>query len=146
RGLSLPSGPFVRVDTGLYEGLEVTPYYDSLLAKLIVWGRDRTEAVERIVAATRAFKLGGVRTTLPLIPLLAQDEEVRPAKFHTTWLDPWVAARTGPIALGDDELEAAAIAAALAAHRGQRKPAASEAARGGVSPWVLLGRSERLGG
>ena len=50
-GLRLPTGPFVRVDTALFEGAEVTPYYDSLLAKLIVWGRDRDEALDIVQGA-----------------------------------------------------------------------------------------------
>ena len=148
RGLELPGGPFVRVDTSLQEGMTVTPYYDSLLAKLIVWGRDRTEAVERLTAASRAFKLGGLRTTLPLVPLLAQDEDFRAARFHTGWLDPWVEARREPAALTEEELHAVAVAAALAAHRarspGPRAP--EEGGGGGPSPWVMLGRRERLGG
>ncbi len=142
-GLRLPSGPFVRVDTALFEGAEVTPYYDSLLAKLVVWGRDRDEAVSRWAAAARTFHVQGVRTTLPLAPLLADDEEFRRFRFDTEWLVPWVA-RHRPGRLSPDEAEAVAVAAALAAHRGVNRAAqAPGAAAGpGTSPWVLLGRRE----
>jgi acetyl-CoA carboxylase biotin carboxylase subunit len=143
-GLRLPSGPFVRVDTALVEGAEVTPYYDSLLAKLIVWGRDREEALSRWATAAQAFHLGGVRTTLPLAPLLAEDEEFRRARFDTEWLVPWLArAGRGP-ALRDEEVEAAALAAALLAHRGQRRAVGGGEGGAGTSPWVLLGRREQL--
>ena len=148
RGLALPGGPFVRVDTWLEEGAEVTPYYDSLLAKLIVWGRDRVEAMERLDAASRAFQLAGVATTLPLIPLLCRDEEFRAARFHTGWLDPWVEARREAHQgeLGEPELEAAALAAALCAHRARGAQAPSAPGAGGLSPWVLMARRERVGG
>ncbi|MCO5165414.1 MAG: ATP-grasp domain-containing protein [Planctomycetes bacterium] len=146
-GLRLPSGPFVRVDTALFEGAEVTPHYDSLLAKLIVWGRDRDEATSRWAAAARAFHVGGVRTTLPLAPLLAEDEEFRRFRFDTEWLLPWVErARAAAGALSPAEAEAVAVAAALATHRAARRGAPRNDGQAGPSPWVLLGRREALGG
>ena len=150
-GLQLPGGPFVRVETALEEGTEVTPYYDSLLAKLCVWGRTRDEAVERWAAAAAAFRIAGVRTTLPLAGLLAADPDFRAGRFHTEWLGPWTAARSEPAPV-DAEVELAAVAAALAAHRGrgaEGPPSAGGgdgAARRSASPWVLLGRRAALGG
>lgn len=144
-GLALPSGPFVRVDTALFEGAEVTPYYDSLLAKLIVWGRDRDEALSRWAAAACAFHVGGLRTTLPLAPLLAADDDFRGFRFDTEWLIPWVA-RHRPARLAPEAAQAVAVAAALAAHRGATRGAAraeaGAAGAGATSPWVLLGRRE----
>ena len=140
-GLRLPAGPFVRVDTALFEGAEVTPYYDSLLAKLVVWGRDRAEAVTRWASAARDFKLSGVRTTLPLATLLAQDDEFLRFRFDTEWLLPWVA-RQKAAPLGAADAENVAIAAALLAHRAASRatPAAAGTSGAGTSPWVLLGR------
>lgn len=63
--LVLPGGPGVRVDTHLYPGYKVPPTYDSLLAKLIVWGSDRQEALARGERALREFEIGGVKTTIP---------------------------------------------------------------------------------
>ena len=149
RGLELPAGPFVRVDTGLCEGDEVTPYYDSLLAKLVVWGRDREQALERLLAAVRAFRISGLSTTLPLVPLLAADDDFRAGNFHTAWLIPWMDAHLEQArALDDAEARAAAVAVAVAEHqrRQGRGPGASEAsaatpaAAAGPSPWVLAGR------
>ena len=59
------AGPGVRVDTGIYYGSEITTYYDSLIAKLIVWGRDRTEAICRGRNALKNFQISGVATTIP---------------------------------------------------------------------------------
>jgi len=142
-GLRLPAGPFVRVDTALQEGDEVTPYYDSLIAKLAVWGRDRAEAVERWAAAAAAFSLGSVSTTLPLAPILAADAEFQAAEFHTGWLVPWVKALSPEPELSEAQRQAVAIAAALAAHdlRAAR-PVADPP--GGLSPWVLAARRKQL--
>ena len=63
--LEEPSGPGVRVDSGLYAGLQVPLFYDPLLSKLIVWGRDRTQAIARMRRALAEYKILGVRTTLP---------------------------------------------------------------------------------
>ena len=63
--LSLPGGPGVRVDTHLYPGYEVPPYYDSLLAKLIVWGETREIALARSRRALGEFEVTGIRTNIP---------------------------------------------------------------------------------
>lgn len=63
--LRLPGGMGVRVDTGIYQGWEIPPYYDSLLAKLIVWGGDRQEAIQRGKRALKEFSIEGVPTTIP---------------------------------------------------------------------------------
>jgi len=64
-GLTLPGGPGVRVDTHLYPGYHVPSYYDPLLAKLIVWGRDRREAIARALRALDEFHIDGLKTTIP---------------------------------------------------------------------------------
>ena len=65
QALQEPSGPGVRIDSGLYTGLQVPLFYDPLLAKLIVWGRDRTQAIARMRRALAEYEIMGVRTTLP---------------------------------------------------------------------------------
>ena len=61
----LPAGPGVRVETYLEEGARISPYYDSLIAKLIVWGYDRQEAIARAKRALSEFRIEGVKTTIP---------------------------------------------------------------------------------
>lgn len=63
--LRLPGGPFVRVDTHIYNGYITPSYYDSLLAKLIVWGRNRNEAIARMKRALDEFHIEGIKTTIP---------------------------------------------------------------------------------
>jgi len=63
--LRLPGGPFVRVDTHIYDGYNTPPYYDSLLAKVIAWGRGRNEAMARMRRALDEFNIEGIKTTIP---------------------------------------------------------------------------------
>ena len=63
--LTEPTGPGVRLESGIYAGFEVTPYYDSLLAKLVAWGETRAEAILRMRRALEEFRIGGIHTTIP---------------------------------------------------------------------------------
>ena len=86
-----PGGPGVRIDSMLYPGYDVSPFYDSLLAKLIVHADSRPAAIERLLRALGEVKLGGLVTTASLHAALARDEQVRRADYHTGWLEPWLA-------------------------------------------------------
>jgi acetyl-CoA carboxylase biotin carboxylase subunit len=86
----LPGGPGVRVDTAAYSGWKIPPYYDSLIAKLIVHGRDREEAMSRGKRALELFIVEGVKTTIPLHLRLLDDPDVRHGRFSTKWLERWL--------------------------------------------------------
>lgn len=92
--LEWPQGEGVRVDSHLYPGYRVPPYYDSLLAKLIVHGRDRDEAFARARQALERTVLAGMATTLPLHRWLLADARVQAAQFDTATLETWLAERT----------------------------------------------------
>ena len=85
--LQIPSGPGVRVDTALYEGLEITPYYDSLLAKLIAWGLSFPQARKRELIALNEFKLIGVRTTIPLHRQVMANQSFAKGDISTSFID-----------------------------------------------------------
>ncbi len=89
-GLDIPQDEGVRFDHFLYEGYQVPPFYDSLLGKLIVLGRDRTDAIDRLIGALRGLRIEGLKTTIPLHLALARDAQVRAGAFHTQWLEPWL--------------------------------------------------------
>ncbi len=91
----LPGGPGVRVDTAAYSGWKIPPYYDSLIAKLIVHGRDREEALARGRRALELFIVEGVKTTIPLHLRLLDDPDVRHGRFSTKWLERWLL-KSGP--------------------------------------------------
>ena len=81
-----PGGPGVRVDSHLYSGFKVTPYYDSLLAKLIVHAPDRDAALRRGVRALDEFAIAGLETTLPLHLAILEDEDFRRGMVSTRFL------------------------------------------------------------
>lgn len=83
----LPGGPGVRVDTGLTPGDRITPFYDSLIAKLICWGVDRTQAHARARQALTEFRIEGVASTVQLHRELLGDADVCSGPVHTTWLE-----------------------------------------------------------
>ncbi len=91
--LALPGGPGVRVDTHLFPGYEVPPYYDSLLAKLIVWGEDRSIALARARRALAEFQVGGLKTNLPFHRGIIDNAAFLNAEVSTNLLD-----RVGPAA------------------------------------------------
>jgi acetyl-CoA carboxylase biotin carboxylase subunit len=82
----LPGGPWVRVDTHLVPGASVPPYYDSLLAKIIVWGRDRPEALARMRRALAETQLEGLPTNLPYLATLLADPRVEAAAIDVEFI------------------------------------------------------------
>jgi acetyl-CoA carboxylase biotin carboxylase subunit len=85
--VELPGGPGVRVDTAVYAGAEVAPFYDSLVAKLIVWAPDRDQAIARGRRALQELRLEGIKTTTPLHLRLLEDDRVRRGDVHTGYLE-----------------------------------------------------------
>jgi len=82
-----PDDPLVRVDSHCYAGYVVPPFYDSLLAKIIVHGKDRREAIKRMQTALSRFRIAGVETTMPLHRRILTDEAYRAGKINTCWLE-----------------------------------------------------------
>jgi acetyl-CoA carboxylase, biotin carboxylase subunit len=87
-----PTGPGVRIDSLLYPGYVVPPFYDSLLAKLIVHDESRAAAIERLARTLRELHIGGLKTTAPLHRALVADDDVRAGRYHTNYLETWMAA------------------------------------------------------
>src|SRR6266404_250082 len=90
--LRVPAAPGVRFDTMLYPGCVVPPFYDSLLGKLIAWDETRAAALARLGRALGELEIGGIPTTIPLHAALVRDADVAAARFHTRWLETWLAA------------------------------------------------------
>jgi acetyl-CoA carboxylase biotin carboxylase subunit len=85
--LSLPGGPGVRVDTGIYNGYTIPSHYDSLIAKLIVHGRDRTEAILKMKSALEEFIIEGVNTTIPFHKRVLNSPDFISGNFHTNFIE-----------------------------------------------------------
>ncbi|MCA0961610.1 acetyl-CoA carboxylase biotin carboxylase subunit [Salipiger bermudensis] len=86
-----PGGLGVRMDSALYQGYSIPPYYDSLIGKLIVHGRDRNEALSRLNRALGELIVDGVDTTVPLFHALLQEEDVLKGDYNIHWLEKWLA-------------------------------------------------------
>ena len=160
--LRLPQGPGVRNDCGVVEGGEITIHYDPMIGKLIVWGKDREAALDRLDRALAETRIEGIRTTLPLFRALLADEDFRSGNMDITMLDRKLAdgaltpprsgadgsaAPDSPLGLEDD---LPAIAAALAhAERASRRAARGAGSGPGEtrarSGWAERGRAEAVG-
>ena len=90
-----PGGLGVRMDSALYDGYRIPPYYDSLIGKLIVHGRDREEALARLNRALGELIVDGVETTIPLFRDLLQDEDIHSGEYSIHWLEKWLARTYG---------------------------------------------------
>ena len=90
-----PGGLGVRMDSALYDGYRIPPYYDSLIGKLIVHGRDRQEALARLNRALGELIVDGVETTIPLFRDLLQDEDIHSGEYSIHWLEKWLARTYG---------------------------------------------------
>ncbi len=86
-----PGGWGVRVDSAVYHGYTIPPYYDSLVGKLIVRGRTRSECLMRLKRALDEFVVDGVETTLPLFRALAREKDVIDGQYHIHWLEEFLA-------------------------------------------------------
>jgi acetyl-CoA carboxylase, biotin carboxylase subunit len=94
-GAIFPAGPGIRVDTHVQAGSAVPAQYDSLLAKLVVWGADRDQALARLRGALARCRIEGVATNLPLLEALAGDEEFAGGGVDTGYLERWLARQPG---------------------------------------------------
>jgi acetyl-CoA carboxylase biotin carboxylase subunit len=139
-GLREPSGPGVRVDSGVRSGLDVSLYYDPMLAKLIVWGEDRPAALDRLRRALDEYLLLGLKSDLPLHRFLVRNERFLAGDFDTGFLErEWQ-----PGAWLDDELSTvAALAAALAANESASITSLDAPASAPGSSWRVLARPGR---
>jgi acetyl/propionyl-CoA carboxylase alpha subunit len=141
--LRVPAGPGVRWESGIEMGDEVTLYYDSMLAKLIVWAPDRLQAIERMARALDELAIVGVATNQGFHRRLMADAEFRKGEIDIQFLD----RRTDLIAptLNPQRAVDLAIAVALAedAARHPRRPAVGDRDRGGEI-WLRQARIESL--
>ena len=85
--LILPAGPGVRVDTHIFNRYEISPFYDSLVAKLVVWAQDRQAAIKRMQRALSEFRIEGIKSTVPFHQRVFQDKNFIQGEFDTHFLE-----------------------------------------------------------
>ncbi|MBI4446551.1 MAG: acetyl-CoA carboxylase biotin carboxylase subunit [Acidobacteria bacterium] len=136
-----PSGPGIRNDSGVYPGFTITVHYDPLISKLVAYGENRPQAVDRMRRALGEYKIGGIQTTIPFLELLLSHPAFSRGELHTQFIE-----EHGLLdRLNEDgslECSVPVIAAALSYFLDRRKtPAVSPAPRGGN--WREFGRFPR---
>jgi acetyl-CoA carboxylase biotin carboxylase subunit len=145
RAMTAPGGPGIREDRGVSPEYEVPVFYDSLVSKLIAWGRDRPEALTRLTRALAEYRLVGLTSTVPFFQWLVQQPDFVAGRVDTTYLDRVLASRDArPFVIptpevGRDAAVAAALAAWFRAHRASAAPGTSAA-----GAWRAASRRDAL--
>jgi acetyl-CoA carboxylase biotin carboxylase subunit len=139
-----PTGPGVRVDTSVYPGFEVTPYYDPMIAKLVVWGETRGQAILRMRRALEEYRIVGVRTNIPFHQSMMASTRFMAGQYDTRFVEERFSMEE-PAESRDSAPEIAAILATLVAHQ-QTQRSAQIVRRGerDTSNWKWVGRWERM--
>jgi acetyl-CoA carboxylase, biotin carboxylase subunit len=143
--LQPPAGPWVRDERGVFAGSEVSPFYDPMISKLVVWGETRQEAIARMRRALGEYVIGGIKTTIPFHQWLMDDEDFQAGRLDTGFIE----RRYHPQGTHPDEQthDMALIAAALDHYQATQKAAStplSSSGRDDVSPWKLAGRVDLM--
>ena len=137
--LRLPHGPGVRDDGGVYEGADVSIYYDPMISKLAVHGRTRHEAIDRMRRALMEYEVGGIKTTLPFFRALMEDEEFIAGNLDTGFIPRFNERRT-PAEISESDKDLAVIAAALAYQMRGAQVTSDVGQQNVQSRWAMSGR------
>jgi acetyl-CoA carboxylase biotin carboxylase subunit len=146
--LRVPAGPGVRDDGGVYEGAEVSIYYDPLISKLATWGRTRAEAIERMRRALSEYTVGGIKTTLPFFREVMRDEEFVAGRLDTGFISRFNERRAAQSSRADEmtagetvRRDMALIAAALAYSESELCGPQQQPSQAAPSRWKMAGRA-----
>jgi len=139
--LRIPNGPGVRDDGGIYEGAEVSIYYDPMISKFAVHGRTRREAIERMRRALSEYEITGVRTTLPFFREVMIDEEFVAGKLDTGFIDRFFERKEIASEMRPANRDLAIIAATLAFSRKSSPQAGNRHTK--LNAWVMSARNQR---
>lgn len=139
--LRVPQSSGVRDDGGIYEGAEVSIYYDPMISKLAVYGRNREEAIDRLRRALQEYEVGGIKTTLAFFREIVEDEEFISGNLDTGFI-PRFNERRKAKELSETEKDLALIAAALGFVKNQQSATASNSNGNSdkMSRWAAAGR------
>jgi acetyl-CoA carboxylase biotin carboxylase subunit len=140
--LERPSGPYVRIDSGAYQGWTVPIDYDPLIAKLVAWAPTRDEVIARLRGALREYHVGGIKTTLGFFQSVLADEDFRRGFFDTGFIARWLENRASDGAAPADHERAAILAAGMHFLSNGKPPEPNAQAE--TSAWKLSGRRSML--
>ena len=138
----IPNGPGVRIDSGVYPGFVISPYYDPMIAKLIVWGETRASAILRMRRALEEYRIVGVRTNIPFHQMLIKSHRFMAGQFDTRFIEERFDVQEER---NEADEQIAAVLATLVAHHNQQ--VASQFVMRNerdTSNWKWVGRWERM--
>lgn len=141
--LRLPQGPGVRDDGGVYEGSEVSIYYDPMISKFAVYGKDRAEAIDRMRRALMEYEIGGIKTTLPFFREIMDDEEFIDGKLDTGFI-PRFNERKKSAPPDETTRDMAMIAAAVSYSKKEKAAAAGSGVASKPSKWAASAREAMM--
>lgn len=144
--LKEPTGPGVRVESSLYRGCQISLFYDPMVAKLIVHGDTRAEAILRMRRALNEYRIGGIKTSIPFHQAMMDHTEFIWGTFDTGFLNGFSLRRSTPTTAEREKI--AAVAAALIAHEEGRQAVhvGVQSSQSAASAWKLAGRNRAMGG
>ncbi len=134
-GYREPGGPWVRVDSGVYQGGAVTVFYDPMVAKLVVWGADRTAAIQRTQRALREYRVRGITTSIPFFRTLLADPDFVSGEYDTGFLNEERMERLTVSSRNDDLAVIAAAIAAFERDTAVKRPSQSTGQSGSQWKW-----------
>ena len=137
--LRIPQGPGVRDDGGVYEGSEVSIYYDPMISKFATYGRDRNEAIERMRRALREYEITGLKTTIPFFRQVMDDEEFVEGKLDTGFIGRFFERHPQDVTEDVEAKDIALIAAAMSYQKQNRQISVSSPNRK-LNRWVMSAR------
>jgi acetyl-CoA carboxylase, biotin carboxylase subunit len=127
-----PTGPYVRDDSGIYEGSEISVFYDPMISKLITWGATRAEALDRMERALMEYRVGGIKTNLAFHRRVLREGDFRAGKYSTAYIASHQELLGKPVSLDEDDQALDAALAAAALHALDQAP--QQTATAGAAP------------
>ncbi len=137
-----PSGPGVRLDSSIFSGVEIPYFYDPMLAKLICWGADRTQAIQRMKRALREYVITGIKTNIPFHLQLLDDPRFVNGEVHTGFLDAEFKMNEPEVEDGNDVV--ALLMAAVMSHERRSRSGAQPAVLPQPAGWAEKGRERQI--
>jgi acetyl/propionyl-CoA carboxylase alpha subunit len=141
--MQVPTGPGVRIDTGVYVGFEISTYYDPLISKLVVWGETRPQAIVRMRRALEEYRIVGVRTNIPFHQTMMSTYPFITGNYNTRFVEDQFS-RLDAAENRELYLDIAALMASLVAHGQNERKAQKYPDRDQKSNWKWAGRRDKL--
>jgi acetyl-CoA carboxylase biotin carboxylase subunit len=138
QGIRYPHGEGIRIDTGIRTGAEIMPWYDSMVAKLIVHGSSRKEAIERCISALQQFHVRGIKTTIPFCKAVLHHPAFQKGEFDTTFIEK----QLDSMVYQEDSEKLMAALFAVCLHTHEMLPLSESNVT--IDPWVLNKRIRHL--